>query len=132
LKMLLGVITGALITYQVQHIFSAHAFGYTNTNAMHRIGAVLFGIVVLLIFMEIFRRFFSPSFFHGFVVATGLFLSFDIAVFHWIFKLHRITSGSEANVLEPIFVCLGILLIWQGVHRELKLNVTKIDHNKSA
>ncbi|WP_366414841.1 DUF2243 domain-containing protein [Paenibacillus sp. GP183] len=86
-------------------------------------------MVVLLIFMEVFRRFFSPSFFNGFVVATGLFLSFDILVFHWIFKLHRITNGPEANVLEPIFVCFGLLLFWQGLRREIKQNSIKANGN---
>jgi uncharacterized membrane protein len=119
MKRLLGVITGALLTYQDQHIFSALAFGYTNANPVHRIGAILFGVLVLIVFMELFRRFFSPSFFHGFIVATGLFLSFDIVLFHWIFKLHRITSGPEANVLEPLFVAFGVLLVWQGIRREL-------------
>jgi hypothetical protein len=129
LKRLLGVITGAIITYEDLHIFDAHAFGFTNSKAIDRIGAVFFGIVVLLIFMEVFRRFFSPSFFNGFVVATGLFLSFDILVFHWIFKLHRITNGPEANVLEPIFVCFGLLLFWQGLRREIKQNSIKANGN---
>ncbi|MFC0214264.1 DUF2243 domain-containing protein [Paenibacillus chartarius] len=120
MKRLLGVITGAFITYQVQHIVKAYAFGYTAENLYHRLGAVLFGIVVLFIFMETFRRMFGQAFFNGFIVATGLFLSFDIVIFHWIFRLHRITSGAEANVLEPIFVAFGLLFLWHGVRRELR------------
>jgi hypothetical protein len=28
-------------------------------------------------------------------------------VFHWVFGLHRITAGTEANVIEPILVAIG-------------------------
>lgn len=80
----------------------------------------MFGLLVLIVLMETFRRIFSPAFFNGFIVATGLFLSFDIVVFHWIFRLHRITSGPEANYFESIFVCFGVILVWQGVRRELR------------
>jgi hypothetical protein len=123
LKRMLGVITGAIFTYQEQHIFNAHALGYTNADPIDRIGAIMFGLVLLVIFMEIFRRVFSQAFFNGFIVATGLFLSFDIVVFHWIFKLHRITSGPEADYLEPLFVCFGVILLWIGIRREIRNRV---------
>ncbi|MFC5451071.1 DUF2243 domain-containing protein [Paenibacillus aestuarii] len=119
MKRLLGVIAGAIVTYQEQHILKAYAFGYSNADPLNRIGAVLFGVILLVIIMELVRRICSSAFFNGFIVATGLFLSFDIVVFHWIFKLHRITSGSEANFLEPIFVLFGIFLLWQGIRREM-------------
>jgi hypothetical protein len=52
---------------------------------------------------------------HGF---CGIFLSFDIVVFHWVFRLHRITSGPEANVIEPILVLIGIGFVAYGLTHE--------------
>ena len=67
-------------------------------------------------------KLFSRAFFHGFLVATGTILSFDIVLFHWIFQLHRITNGPEADVLEPIFVLFGCCLTWWGIRQEKKLH----------
>ncbi len=39
-------------------------------------------------------------------------------LFHWVFQLHRLTSGPEANVLEPFFVLLGVVFIVIGLRRE--------------
>jgi uncharacterized membrane protein len=55
---------------------------------------------------------------NGFLVAIGTFLSFDMILFHWVFQLHRLTSGPEANVLEPFFVLLGVVFIVIGLRRE--------------
>lgn len=115
---LLGAITAFFLTDFLFHLIDALAFGMKAETQVGRIGAVFFGICVLLILMAIFHRFFSRSFFNGFTVATGLFLSFDIVVFHWIFQLHRITNGPEANWLEPLFVLAGIGLVWYGVKKE--------------
>jgi len=64
-------------------------------------------------------RWFSRPFFHGFIASAGLILSLDIALLHWLFQLHRITSGPEADVLEPLFVIAGAALAVIGVRREI-------------
>ncbi|WP_163099661.1 hypothetical protein [Peribacillus alkalitolerans] len=115
---LLGIIVAFIVTDFFFHIIDAFALEIKPENQVERIGAVLFGVVILLILMAIFHRFFSKSFFHGFTVATGLFLSFDIVVFHWIFQLHRITNGPEANWLEPILVIVGSIFVWYGMNKE--------------
>ncbi|MDN3016390.1 DUF2243 domain-containing protein [Paenibacillus sp. BSR1-1] len=130
---ILGAIIAFFLTDFLFHLIDALAFGMKAETAGQRIGAVFFGICVLLIFMAIFHRFFSKAFFNGFTVATGLFLSFDIVVFHWIFQLHRITNGPEANWLEPIFVLIGIILIWYGISRERKVdNRVLLDRNEAG
>ncbi|MBM7662049.1 putative membrane protein [Bacillus mesophilus] len=116
---ILGVVFGYLLSDLFFHLIHSSAAGLKAETQGERIGAVLFGVFVLLILMFIAHFVFSKSFFQGFVVATGLFLSFDIVVFHWIFQLHRITNGPEANWLEPILVVGGIVLIWYGIKREL-------------
>ncbi|WP_134703887.1 DUF2243 domain-containing protein [Ammoniphilus sp. YIM 78166] len=114
----LGIITAFFVTDFFFHIIEAVAAGLKAETPMQRLGAVFFGLSVLLILMLLFYRFFSRAFFNGFTTATGLFLSFDIVVFHWIFQLHRITNGPEANWLEPIFVVVGCMFVWFGVKRE--------------
>lgn len=118
-KRLFGFIFGYLITSLYFHSMKAYAMGVQLDTAVERISAVLAGLAILLLLMVIFKKLFSSSFFHGFIVAAGLFLSFDIAVFHWVFQLHRITSGSEANWLEPLFVIFGIILLIFGVKKEM-------------
>jgi hypothetical protein len=102
-----GLAAGTLFCWMFLHATTAFAFGLKAQNASARIGAVLAGVVVLTIVMAMIRRFCAASFANGFTAATGLFLSFDIVVFHWVFQLHRITSGPEANILEPLFVIAG-------------------------
>ncbi|MFC4321598.1 hypothetical protein [Litchfieldia salsa] len=115
---LLGVVIAFFMTDFFFHVIDAYAFNLKANSMVERIGAVVFGVCVLLVLMILFRRLFSPSFFNGFTVATGLFLSFDIVVFHWIFQLHRITNGPEANWLEPIMVIAGSALIFYGLRKE--------------
>ncbi|WP_066048706.1 DUF2243 domain-containing protein [Robertmurraya korlensis] len=122
---ILGAIAGFFTVDFLFHIIDALAFGMKANTAPERIGAVGFGILILLILMTLFYRFFSKSFFHGFIVATGLFLSFDIVVFHWIFQLHRITSGPEANWLEPLFVVGGTCLLLYGIRRERTFRISE-------
>jgi hypothetical protein len=117
-KRLLGFINGYLITSFYFHSLKGYAFGIQLDTSIERIGAVGSGLVILLVLILIFKKVFSSSFFHGFIVATGLFLSFDIVVFHWFFQLHRITSGAEANWLEPLFVAFGTILLVYGVKKE--------------
>jgi uncharacterized membrane protein len=91
--------------------FKAETFG-------QRLAVVAVGGAILLLSLVAVRRMFSRSFFHGFLVSSGIFLSFDIVVFHWLFRLHRITAGREANVIEPLFVALGLTLIAVGFRQE--------------
>lgn len=123
---IIGAISGFFLTDFLFHLIDAYAFGLKAETPAGRIGAVFFGVFVLLVLMFFFYRYFSKAFFNGFTVATGLFLSFDIVVFHWIFKLHRITNGPEANWLEPLFVVFGIALVWFGIKQEKLL--TKQDN----
>jgi uncharacterized membrane protein len=121
---ILGAIIGFFMADFLFHIIDALAFGLKANTGPERIGAVGMGVLILLLLMALFNRLFSKSFYHGFIVATGLFLSFDIVVFHWIFQLHRITSGSEANWLEPIFVLGGTCLLLYGMMKERSVKIT--------
>ncbi|MFD0049674.1 DUF2243 domain-containing protein [Actinomycetes bacterium NPDC127524] len=103
------------------HSIHAHAMGIKLESMGGRLGAVGTGIVILIILAIFIERVFSRSFFHGFLVSTGLFLSFDIVVFHWLFGLHRITNGPEANWLEPIFVVCGTITMFFGIRKEWKI-----------
>ena len=67
------------------------------TTMAGRLGVILLGVVFLVWFLSLSMRF-GPSFFRGFLVAVGAFLSFDMILFHWVFRLHRITSGPEADI----------------------------------
>ncbi|MCP8970422.1 DUF2243 domain-containing protein [Ectobacillus ponti] len=114
----LGLFAGYGLADFYFHSIKAYAMGVQLETAGERIGAVCSGLVLLFGFLVVFKYFFSASFFHGFIVASGLFLSFDIVVFHWFFHLHRITNGPEADWLEPIFVVFGIALLVYGIWRE--------------
>jgi hypothetical protein len=105
---LLGMTAGLAVTNLFFHSSDALAMSLRAETMPARIGAVMLAVVVIIATMIGARLWFPRPFFHGFVVANGLFLSFDIVVLHWIFQLHRITSGPEANVLEPIFVVVGV------------------------
>ena len=82
-----------------------------------RLAVIGFGCLCLVLFLVLAKRV-SPAFFNGFLVAIGTFLSFDMILFHWVFQLHRLTSGPEADVLEPFFVLLGVAFIVVGLRRE--------------
>jgi hypothetical protein len=119
LNRLLGILSGVFATELCLHVDDAFAMSLKASTMAGRIGAVSVGVFVLLLLMIVIRRYFAAAFFNGFTVATGLFLSFDIVVFHWIFQLHRITNGPEANWLEPILVVMGTVATYYGVRREL-------------
>ncbi|WP_142383599.1 DUF2243 domain-containing protein [Bacillus sp. V5-8f] len=112
------------------HMIHAFAAGLKADSPAERIGAVVFGMAVLMILMGLFKKFFSQSFFQGFIVAAGLFLSFDIVVFHWVFQLHRITNGPEANWLEPVLVVFGSIFVWYGITKERQK--AKVEHTANA
>ena len=92
------------------------------TSMAGRLAVIGFGVLCLILFLMAAARL-SPSFFNGFLVAIGTFLSFDMILFHWVFQLHRLTSGPEANVLEPLFVGLGIVFVIVGLRRERSTRV---------
>src|SRR6266545_3257125 len=92
--------------------------GITVATMTGRLAVVALGAAVLIGCLVASRRFYSRSFFHGFMVSSGVFLSFDIVVFHWVFRLHRITSGPEANVIEPLLVLMGIAFVAYGLRHE--------------
>ena len=87
------------------------------TTMAGRLLVIGLGCVCLVLFLMAAARL-SSSFFNGFLVAIGIFMSFDMILFHWIFQLHRLTSGPEANVLEPAFVALGVAFVIVGLRRE--------------
>jgi uncharacterized membrane protein len=110
---------GGIVTHQLFHLREAVAFTLKATTMAERLGSVFVAAILFVLLAYMAFQFFSRSFFHGFIVAAGLILSLDIVLLHWIFQLHRITSGPEADVLEPLFVMCGIALTIIGVRREL-------------
>jgi len=113
-----GMAVGGLATQQLFHLSEAVAFTLKATTMLERLGSVLVAVVLFVVLAYLAFHFFSRSFFHGFIVAAGLILSLDIVLLHWLFQLHRITNGPEADVLEPLFVVCGIALTIIGVKRE--------------
>ncbi len=88
-----------------------------------RVAVVLLAVAILILTLVLAKRLCSSSFFHGFLVAVGVFLSIDIVVVHWIFRLHRVTAGPEANVIEPILVAAGLGFVIYGLRRERRSSV---------
>ena len=85
-----------------------------------RVAVVLLGAATLVLTLALARRSSSSSFFRGFLVAVGVIFSFDIVVFHWVFGLHRITAGTEADVIEPIVVATGVAFVALGLRNEAR------------
>lgn len=98
--------------------------GLIADTTTERALVLLLGGGSLLVTLVLARRFFSKSFFHGFLMAVGIFLSFDIVVFHWLFQLHRLTKGQEADVIEPLLVALGVGFVAYGFVRERRQRTT--------
>jgi uncharacterized membrane protein len=84
------------------------------TTMAGRIGVILLAVAFLVLFLALAKRR-GDEFFRGFLVAVGTFLSFDLVVLHWVFRLHRLTIGPEADVIEPMFLVLGIVFIVYGL-----------------
>src|SRR5262245_15433086 len=82
-----------------------------------RLGVIGFAVVSLVFFLALAKSR-GDSFFRGFLVAIGTFLSYDLLVLHWVFRLHRLTSGPEADVVEPLFFALGVVFIIYGLRSE--------------
>ena len=84
------------------------------TTMAGRVGVILLAVAFLVLFLALAKRR-GDEFFRGFLVAVGTFLSFDLVVLHWVFRLHRLTIGPEADVIEPMFLVLGIVFIVYGL-----------------
>lgn len=115
---LLGMTAALVVSDVFFHSADAIAMSLRAETMAGRLGAIGVAVVVLIAAMVGSRLWFPRPFFHGYLVATGLFLSFDIIAIHWIFQLHRISSGPEANVIEPIFVLLGLAFLLYGIRNE--------------
>ena len=85
-----------------------------------RVAVVLLGAAIVVLALALAKRAYPPSFFRGFLVAVGVIFSFDIVVFHWVFGLHRITAGTEADVIEPIVVATGVAFVALGLRNEAR------------
>jgi hypothetical protein len=114
----IGIAIGAVATHELFHIGDAVAFSLKASTMAERLGSVAVAVAILVVLCVVVYRLFSRSFLHGFIVASGLVFSVDIVLLHWIFQLHRITSGPEADVLEPIFVIVGAAMAAIGIRRE--------------
>jgi len=120
LRRFAGVFLGYAFAELTLHAARASAYGLQAETLAGKLGALLFGGAVWAGCLWWLKHRFPASFYNGFVVASGLFFSFDIVAFHWVFGLHRITDGPEANVLEPILVALGCVLLVRGLQSELR------------
>lgn len=120
LARLLGFLIGVLYTDWLFHTGQVLAFELEATTMGERLGALTFGGGATILFYIICAKLFSLSFFYGVIAASGFFASFDIVVFHWIFQLHRITAGPEADIIEPILVVLGVIMLLYGIKKENK------------
>jgi hypothetical protein len=118
IQRLLGMTAALAVSNVFFHATDALAMSLRAETMAGRIGAVMVAVVIMVAGMVGSRLWFPRPFFNGYLVATGLFLSFDIILLHWTFQLHRITSGPEANVLEPIFVVIGLALLVYGIRSE--------------
>jgi hypothetical protein len=92
----------------------------TPHTAAGRVAVVILAVAILIATLALAGRLGSAAFFYGFLVAVGVFLSLDIVLVHWIFRLHRITAGPEANIIEPILVLAGVGFVVYGLRRELR------------
>ena len=84
------------------------------TTMAGRIGVIVLATAFLVLFLALAKRR-GDQFFRGFLVAVGTFLSFDLIMLHWVFRLHRLTIGPEADVIEPMFLVLGVAFIAYGL-----------------
>ncbi|MDQ0253432.1 hypothetical protein J2S74_000804 [Evansella vedderi] len=114
----IGFLIGVLYMDWIFHSRHVYAFELAATTTAERLGALAFIGLGTILFFIFCAKFFLASFFHGVLAAAGFFASFDIVVIHWIFQLHRLTAGPEANVIEPILVVVGIILFIYAIKRE--------------
>lgn len=105
--------------------------GFSPETSGGRVAVVLLGTAMLILTLALAKRFYSASFFRGFLVSVGIFLSFDVVVFHWIFGLHRITSGREADVIEPVVVVIGAGFVIFGLRREARSSRSQSPRSES-
>lgn len=76
-------------------------------------------VAVLVVFLYLVNRYMNVSFFNGFLVAIGVFLSFDLLLVHWLMELHRVTSGPEATWIEVVLFLFGLGFVYVGYTREV-------------
>ncbi|MBY6036406.1 DUF2243 domain-containing protein [Fictibacillus nanhaiensis] len=100
----------------------AYAWELRAVSPIERVGAVLTGVAILIILLLFIYKRYNSSYFHGFLAAIGLFLTVDNILFHWVFQLHRITSGPEANWLEPVFIMIGAGFVYYAWKNEQPQN----------
>lgn len=98
--------------------------GFVPQTMAGRIGGVALAVAILLGTIWLAHRQYSVSFVNGFLVAVGIFLSFDLFLVHWVMELHRITSGPEALWLEIVLFASGLLFVFVGLRRESRKAVT--------
>lgn len=57
---------------------------------------------------------------NGALIAAGAITIVDNVVAHWLLGLHRAVPGSAADVVEPVLVALGAIVLLLGVVREAR------------
>jgi uncharacterized membrane protein len=57
---------------------------------------------------------------NGALIAAGAIAIIDNVVAHWLLGLHRAVPGPAADVVEPLLVVLGAILLLVGAVRELR------------
>jgi uncharacterized membrane protein len=57
---------------------------------------------------------------NGALIAAGAIAIIDNVVAHWLLGLHRAVPGPAADVVEPLLVGLGAILLLVGVVREVR------------
>lgn len=82
-------------------------------------GAVLIAVLVLGS-VWLANRTMDVSFANGYMVAVGVFASFDLLVVHWLMELHRITEGPEAIWIEVLLFLTGVAFVVGGLRREFR------------
>jgi hypothetical protein len=91
---------------------------YPVSSPAEQLAVLAVAVAALLGFQLWSLRATSASFFRGTLAGTGFVLSFDIVWVHWIFGLHHLTNTEMDLVLEPLFVVLGLGLLWFSITRE--------------
>ncbi|MEX1287611.1 MAG: DUF2243 domain-containing protein [Acidimicrobiia bacterium] len=99
--------------------------GFVPQTMAGRIGGVGLAVAILLGTIWLAHRQYSVSFVNGFLVAVGIFLTFDLFLVHWVLELHRVTSGPEALWIEITLFTAGLLFAYVGLRREYRKALTQ-------
>lgn len=57
---------------------------------------------------------------NGALIAAGTITIVDNVVAHWLLGLHRAMPGPAADIVEPLLVALGAVLLVIGLAREIR------------